>query len=635
MEYDKSRLSKDYTDYQWSFGEKAPKEDLEYLCVECALPLRVITEALNSKQTNVGRWLKFYNLRRPPVKVDAPEIPQEMLDQIDWSRLSKNYLEDKHRKTETFTKEELEYLYIELNWSVGDIAQLVGLSKAGVQKVINNMGIYKSKELHQESREKVSLRKYGTKHTIAMKETREKIENAFTEKYGVKSLLEKKEFREGKMMEKYGVTHPLQLKKFMDKQRETNLKNWGVEYTTQSRHIQEKMKKSTMENYGVDNVFKLPEMQEKARDTIEEKYGLRNVNQVHIKHLENMNKDFWMKHFYDKSISAFDTGACADYHNIGTSLVLRKVKEFEMDVRLKYESIKEHEIHQLIMNAGVKDTQRNRTVIPPKELDIYIPDKKLAIEFDGLLFHSNGLSNSTLDKFVPENYHLKKTEECQEKGVQLYHIFENEWDNPQQKAIWKSMILNKLGKSTRIYARNTECVTIRGAEARLFCMDNHLQGGCPSSVELALKYNGDIVAVMTFSKPRYNKNYDWELLRYCCKCGITVVGGASKLLSHFRRLHHGSIISYANLRWSEGKLYEKLGFTLINQSPPNYFYYKTRDGVYPGWRVVNLESRIKYQKHKLPSILEHFDPKLTEKENMYMNGYRTIYDCGSLVYALK
>ena len=530
MEYDKSRLSKDYTDYQWSFGEKAPKEDLEYLCVECALPLRVITEALNSKQTNVGRWLKFYNLRRPPVKVDAPEIPQEMLGQIDWSRLSKNYLEYKHRKTETFTKEELEYLYIELNWSVSDIAQLVGLSKARVQKVINNMGIYKSKELHQESREKVSLRKYGTKHTIAMKETREKIENAFTEKYGVKSLLEKKEFREGTMMEKYGVSHALQLKKFMNKQRETNLKNWGVEYTTQSRLIQEKMKKSTLEKYGVDNVFKLPEMQEKARDTIEEKYGLRNVNQVHIKHLENMNKDFWLAHFVDQKLNAFDIQKCAMYHDITIGTAGRKVREMGITLRIKGNSINEYEIKTIIEKEGFNVVSRDRTVIKPYELDIYVPDKKFAIEFDGLAFHSEGTSGSFLEKGLPTNYHQQKTLKCFRKGVHLFHIFENEWLNTETKKIWINLIKTKLGKGDVIPVQATQITQISSLDARKFCEQHHLQGNALNSVPLALTHNGEIVAVMLLAPSKVQDNYDWELVRYCTKQGVLIPGGCSEVI---------------------------------------------------------------------------------------------------------
>ena len=132
---------------------------------------------------------------------------------------------------------------------------------------------------------------------------------------------------------------------------------------------------------------------------------------------------------------------------------------------------------------------------------------------------------------------------------------------------------------------------------------------------------------MTFGKSRYNKNYTWELLRFCSLKGYNVVGGASKLLSHFRKQYSGSIISYANRRWSNGDLYRKLGFKMIGKTDPNYFYFK--DG------HTELFSRIAFQKHKLKSLLENFNPDLTEEQNMFNNNYRKIYDSGNLVFFLE
>jgi hypothetical protein len=128
---------------------------------------------------------------------------------------------------------------------------------------------------------------------------------------------------------------------------------------------------------------------------------------------------------------------------------------------------------------------------------------------------------------------------------------------------------------------------------------------------------------MNFGKPRFNKKYDWELLRYCTKKYTTVVGGASRLFDFFKRNYAGSIISYCDLRYSTGQLYQLLKMKLLHQSAPNYFY--TKD-------CIVLESRNKYQKHKLVKLLSNFDPNLTEAQNMFNNGYRRIWDCGNLVY---
>ena len=128
---------------------------------------------------------------------------------------------------------------------------------------------------------------------------------------------------------------------------------------------------------------------------------------------------------------------------------------------------------------------------------------------------------------------------------------------------------------------------------------------------------------MTFGKCRFDKKHEWEMLRFCSKLGYHVVGGAGKLLKHFEKTYQPkSLVSYADRRWSQGKLYKALGFKLNHASGPNYWYFKN----------LKLESRIKYQKYKLKDILEVFDESKTEVENMIANGYHMIYDCGNLVF---
>lgn len=152
---------------------------------------------------------------------------------------------------------------------------------------------------------------------------------------------------------------------------------------------------------------------------------------------------------------------------------------------------------------------------------------------------------------------------------------------------------------------------------------NHIQGGVHSSINLGLYYDDELISLMTFSKPRFNKKYEWELVRFCNKIGYHVPGAASRLLKHFERQYNPkSIISYADRRWSKGNLYSKIGFKQVSTSKPNYWYIV--DG--------ELESRVKYQKHKLNSILEHFDSSKSEWENMKDNGYNRIFDCGNLVF---
>lgn len=279
----------------------------------------------------------------------------------------------------------------------------------------------------------------------------------------------------------------------------------------------------------------------------------------------------------------------------------------------------EEEIAKLIPNSK----QNDRSLIAPLELDIV--GDGFAIEYDGLMWHSEG--NSTSNKFNKRNLsmkHLKKTEQCEMKGFQLFHIFENEW--AQNKNKWISVINNAIGNNQKkVFARKCTIKEIPNDLYKQFCEDNHLQGYGIAKIKIGLFYDEELISIMSFGKSRFNKGVEYELIRFCSKLNTQVIGGASKLLKHFERNYNPeSIISYANRRWSQGNVYEKLGFEFIRNTPPNYFYFKPNEN--------KLYSRNKFQKHKLSKVLIKFDIELTESENMFVNGYRKIYDSGNKVY---
>lgn len=240
---------------------------------------------------------------------------------------------------------------------------------------------------------------------------------------------------------------------------------------------------------------------------------------------------------------------------------------------------------------------------------------EIGIEYDGLYWHS--------DDFKNKDFHKNKTLSCSEVGVNLLHIFSNEWKTKRE--IWESVIKNKLGLSKRIYARKCQLKEINSNETTKFLDNNHLQGSIGAKVRLGLYFNEELVSIMTFGKPRFNKETDWELIRFCNVLGCNVVGAASKLLSYFEKIYNPkSLISYANLRWSNGNLYEVLGFKYVGDSSPAGWYFK--EG------VDKLENRLKYQKHKLKDLLSSYDSELTADENLKLNNYKKIYDCGNMIY---
>ena len=259
-----------------------------------------------------------------------------------------------------------------------------------------------------------------------------------------------------------------------------------------------------------------------------------------------------------------------------------------------------------------KCIRNSRQIIPPQELDIYIPEKKLAIEFNGDYWHST--------VFKDKYYHQQKTIACAKQGIQLIHIFEHEWLNPRKQKIIKE-ILNK-SNNKRVYARNTVVSTVSKSELREFLDDYHLQGYCECSKALGLYMNNELISVMTFGTPRFHNKYEWEIIRYCSKAGINIVGGAQKLFKRFLKDENpSSILTYSDITKFTGNIYIELGFKVTEKqiTEPGYVWVK------PGSKDVL--SRYKTNIKNLSDFKSYGD---TEDEIMYNLGYYKVYDSGNL-----
>ena len=277
-------------------------------------------------------------------------------------------------------------------------------------------------------------------------------------------------------------------------------------------------------------------------------------------------------------------------------------------------------------NLGVVYEINNRKILKGKEIDIYIPDAKFGIEINGLYWHSN--------LYKSDDYHLNKTKLCEQQEIQLIHIFEDEVF--EKLPIIISLISSKINIiKNKIYARKTIIKEINdNAIIKNFLENNHLQGVVGSNVKLGLFYNNELVSLMTFGKKRLsmgNKirvDNEYEMYRFCNKLNTTIIGGASKLLTYFIKTYNPkSIISYANRRYSNGKLYKQLGFEFKGNSDVNYFYVNSRVNEY------KRHYRFGFRKDIL--VKEGFDASKTEHQIMLERGYSKIYDCGNMRFEIS
>ena len=459
---------------------------------------------------------------------------------------------------------------------------------------------------------------YGVDNPLKDSTIKEKIKQTNLERYGVECVFQNDNIKtkiENTNIEKYGTMYPIQNIEVKQKRKDHNLEKFGVEYTLSSPEVRDKINKTVEEKYGVSNVFKCPSIIQKIQEKNKSKFITKlltsnRLNDVCIPEftIDEYNGSKNIKYLWTckKCNSKF-----LDY--IQNGMIPRCTTCYPYT---KSSSFAEKEILEFCKEQFESVSENDNRVLPNNlELDIYIPELKLAIEFNGLYWHSEA-NGKNID------YHLNKYLLCKEKNIKLIQIFEDEWYN--KKNIVKSILLNKMTKiNNKIHGRNCIIKKIDHISASNFYSENHLQGEISSGIHLGLYYNDEIVTCMSLGKSRFNNKYDYEILRFCNKLNTIVNGSLSKLFNYFVEVYNpSSIITYSDLRFGDGNSYLQCGFKFINRSLPNYYYFKGKI----------KETRHKFQKHKLKSLLRLFDKELTEKENMLLNGYNIIYDCGNNVY---
>lgn len=479
-----------------------------------------------------------------------------------------------------------------------------------------------------ESFRKAAIERWGVDNPMKAAEVAKKVSDS-------RAMLDKEAIAEKARkttLERHGVDNVSKLDRVKAAKIATSRRNLGVDNPFQSEGIKARIREVALERYGVDHPMKSVSIRTKAAETNMARFGAANPMQSDavkkkkragiaagtVRTTLNSDPLFVAYHGDGRYTMRCDGGQGHDfeidthlYHarkGLGNGLCTRcnpvgstpSVKEIQL--RDFVSSVYRGEVIQ-----GHRDGW---------ELDIYLPGISVGIEYNGLYWHS--------ERFKDRGYHLAKTEHFAERGIRVYHVWEDDWIH--RNAIVRSQVGNWLGVTgERLMARDGEVRVVRDrALVRSFLESSHIQGYVRSSLAIGLFIKEELASLMTFDHSEGRMTMpadDWNLSRFCNRPGTVVAGAASRLITHFERLFSPRrVITFADREWSVGGLYDTLGFTRVHVTAPNYKY------IVSGRRV----NKQRYTKDRL--IREGHDPALSEREITQSLGLARVWDCGQIKY---
>ena len=451
------------------------------------------------------------------------------------------------------------------------------MEKKEFRQAISNTYSNQTKEEKQEKVKRIKqtkLEKYGDEnyHNI------EQAKQTMQEKYGVQIGYQTEKSVQNRIkssMEKYGVDNPFKSSEVHKLARQRMKEKYGVEYGYKSKIIRNKINESIKEKYGVDNIMHSSKYQRKVKQTMFDKY---------------------------KVTSGFLTPNAIKSHKQGTiSKINKKCAE---------------ELKQIT----------NKQIKLEKPIFKYIYDIQLGenilIDINPTISHNVYISYPYLLKVVKDNipvskeYHLDRLKIAVENGYDLISVFD--WDD------WNK-IKYLLQDKKPLYARKLEVKEVDKKECNEFLNNYHLQNTCNGQeIRLGLYKDNELIEIMTFGKPRYNKNYEWELLRLCTKPEYKVVGGAEKLFKHFIELvNPKSIISYCDNSKFSGEVYTRLGFTQKGKPSPSLHWSKGSE---------HITDNLLRQRGFDQLFNTDYGKGTSNEELMIEHGWLPIYDCGQMTF---
>lgn len=500
------------------------------------------------------------------------------------------------------------------------------IQKSVNQKYIINNGNYRSEESKNKIKQ-TNLERYGGTG-FASKQIKEKYKKTCIERYGTlkHSLNLQKRFKTN--LERYNSISPLGNKDIQNNIKENNKKKYNCEYPFQNEEIHKKailncintwqnnkdeilskIKNTNLEKYGKEFAIQNNNIKNKIKQTKLERYG--DPNYTNWKKANETKKKRYGTHTYNNLDKIKQTNL--DRYGISYTCQLPQVIEKNKHM---ISNINRH-FKKLLDDYNIKSNYEFK--LNNMSYDLKIENTNILIELNPSYTHqSTGFRYFGKSQKDPlnKNYHIEKTKNALNNGYRCIHVFD--WDN------WNK-IINLLKPKEKIYARNCNIKQVSDIDINKFLNEYHLQGTCRGqSIKLGLYYNNELIQVMSFGKPRYNKNYQYELLRLCTSPNYIVIGGSEKLFNYFiKNYKANSIISYCDNAKFKGDVYINLHFKLKSFGQPALHWSKGKEQI-----TNNLLNQRGYDQ----LFNTNYGKGTSNYDLMIQNNWKGIYDCGQSVY---
>ena len=363
-----------------------------------------------------------------------------------------------------------------------------------------------------------------------------------------------------------------------------------------------------------ENGWKKPRKQssKKVISTKLEKYGSDNYGNWQKGHETRIKNYGSLEASYNSGMETYRQ-TCLERYGYETPFVSPEIKSHR-----KKKETKPNIKFRNLLDALHIDYQQE-FVIHTKSYDFRVGT--ILIEINPTVTHNSTYNIHKEQPPMPKDYHLVKSSLAKENGYHCVHVFD--WDD-------KYKVVDMLKYKTTIFARKCELKELNKSITKQFLDENHLQGSCRGQTHrYGLFYNNELVQVMTFGKPRYNKNYEYELLRLCTKRGYSITGGSNKLFKYFvDNVKPNSVISYCDIAKHSGNVYERLGFKLLSISKPTRHWYSDR-------LSLHITDAFLRQKGFDKIFKTSYGKGTSNEQLMLQNGFVEVYDCGQQTWLYK